>query len=112
MYTTTVNYYCYDESVALAIKCSLQIKEDVNFSIFSSDILPHWICILLHRDIDQRMGDSGQKLADTFRFQSIDPWLSENCVYPCLNHVQQVYMYFRGTGKTAEMRKEAMMAAL
>ncbi|XP_047951135.1 secretory carrier-associated membrane protein 1-like isoform X2 [Salvia hispanica] len=26
--------------------------------------------------------------------------------------IQQVYMYFRGTGKTAEMRKEAMMAAL
>ncbi|KAL1567673.1 Secretory carrier-associated membrane protein 3 [Salvia divinorum] len=26
--------------------------------------------------------------------------------------IQQVYMYFRGTGKAAEMRKEAMMAAL
>ncbi|KAG6420451.1 hypothetical protein SASPL_116979 [Salvia splendens] len=59
-----------------------------------------------------RMGDSGEKLADTFRLQSIDSWLFENCVYPCRNHVQQVYMYFRGTGKAAEMKKEARMMAL
>ncbi|KAG6423494.1 hypothetical protein SASPL_113891 [Salvia splendens] len=76
-----------------------------------SGILPA-IDILTWNALVGRMGDSGQKLADKFRFQSIDPWLSENCVYPCRNHVQQVYMYFRGTGKTAEMRKEAMMAAL
>lgn len=63
------------------------------------------------------MGDSGQIIiADVFCFTLSILVLSEKQCLLCRNHVQQVYMYFRGTGKAAEMRKEAarstMMAAL
>lgn len=84
--------------------------------LFFADILLYWICILLPRIIAQYLGYSGWTIQTYNRiiFMVCVVLVSKTC-FICY-YLQQVYMYFRGSGKAAEMKRDAargtMRAAL
>lgn len=42
----------------------------------------------------------------------VDPYLLGFLIVKIHPNVQEVYMYFRGSGKAAEMKRQAMMMAI
>jgi len=100
-------------------------SEWIFFIMFSSiclvDFLLHRVWIILHWNVDQHLGYSGLITLPEVsnHFKHIHPKLFE-CHDYCTNYlltislvtIQQVYMYFRGSGKAAEMKREAARGAL
>lgn len=87
-------------------------------TLLPADILLHWIW-MLHSGIPaQRLGYSGTIVRPRLPWPqhcSIHIGFLPGTFFVCFL-VQQVYMYFRGSGKAAEMKRQAarstMMAAL
>ena len=85
---------------------------------WTADILLHWVRIFLYRVTDERLGFSGFYNLNTV---TVVTWYSIDStlwflVWLLILYSQQVLMYFRGSGKAAELKREAargtMMAAL
>lgn len=80
-------------------------------SICLADFLLHRVWIILHWNVDQHLGYSGlitlAEVSNHFKHMHATYLLTISLV-----SIQQVYMYFRGSGKAAEMKREAARGAL
>lgn len=81
-------------------------------TIVRADILLCWIWIVLSGIVAQHLGHPGQfSMINCSNFPeptSVQTYLSPFWILL----VQQVYMYFRGSGKAAEMKRDATRGAM